>query len=429
MKMLAGVASLLPILLLAPLLRLDHNSVAFADDDSAVVDSAVVSDDGYSAAAPNREHSSNDASQQQDFDERALARLESPPLGLPPVSIPADNRVTLAKISLGRKLFFDRRLSVNNTMSCAICHVPEQGFTNNELARPLGVEGRSLKRSAPTILNVAYANTLFHDGRAASLEEQATAPLLAREEMANPTAEALIARVLRLPDYDGRFEQAFNAGPSLERIGQAIASWERTVLAGNSPFDRWRYGNQRDALTAQQQHGFELFTGKARCATCHTIGDKHALFSDGKFHNTGIGYLHDIVERRQTAPVPVEIAPGVVVAVEREIVESVGHEKPQDTGRHEVTQRSADRWRYKTPSLRNVAVTAPYMHDGSIRSLPEIVRYYNTGGAKHDGLSTTIQPLGLSDNEQAALVAFLRSLTSDDLAELQTDARSVPVGN
>ena len=164
----------------------------------------------------------------------ALARLRSPPLGLPPVAVPEENPPTAQKIALGRRLFFDRRLSVNNTMSCAMCHVPEQGFTSNELATPIGVGGRSLKRNAPTILNVAYAGHLFHDGREISLETQAVAPLIARDEMANPSIGWLVARIARLADYRERFEQAFGGGPSMERIGQAIASWERTLLSGDS---------------------------------------------------------------------------------------------------------------------------------------------------------------------------------------------------
>jgi len=360
---------------------------------------------------------------------KAIARVSAPPLGLPAIVVPEDNPLTVSKIELGRKLFFDRRLSANNTMSCAICHIPEQGFTNNELATPIGVEGRSLKRNAPTVLNVVYQDLLFHDGRAVSLEDQATKPLLAREEMANPSAEALIEKISGMADYDGMFEAAFDGGPTVERIAQAIASWERTLVVGDSAFDRWHYGEDAKALTPEQQQGYQLFTGKAGCATCHTIGEKSALFTDQQYHNTGIGYLRDEVERNATEPVEVEIAPGVSVPVERATIASVGDPPAADLGRFETTKQETDRWRFKTPSLRNVAVTAPYMHDGSMQSLEDVVQHYNQGGAKHGGLDPRIRPLDLTDAEVAALVAFLESLTSNNLEELKADARSVPVGN
>ncbi|MCK5405950.1 MAG: methylamine utilization protein MauG [Candidatus Krumholzibacteria bacterium] len=363
------------------------------------------------------------------FDDRALKRAQSPPLGLPAVPIPDNNPLTADKIALGRKLFFDRRLSFNNTMSCGMCHVPEQGFTNNELATPIGVEGRSLRRNAPTILNAAYAELLFHDGRETSLENQTLGPLLARDEMANPSIGLVIARIEGLPEYDGLFERAFGTGPSVERIGEAIASWERTMLAGNSPFDRWYYLGDETALTEIQKKGFVLFSGEAACIGCHPFGKEFALFTDGLFHDTGIGYVSENDADRKDAPVPVEIAPGVVVPVERGVVNSVGQSRPTDVGRFEVTLDPEDKWHFKTPTLRNVALTAPYMHDGSMRTLEDVVRFYDRGGIPHPGLDPLIRPLGLSDEAIAALVGFLESLTSSDMPALRADARSVAVGN
>jgi len=361
------------------------------------------------------------------WDERALVRAHSAALGLPPVPVPDGNPPTLEKIALGRKLFFDRRLSFNNTMSCGMCHVPEQGFTNNELATPIGVEGRSLRRNAPTVLNAAYATHIFHDGRDNALETQVLGPLLARDEMANPSMGWLIQRIEGLSDYDGLFERAFGDGPSADRIGQALASWQRTLIAGDSPFDRWRYGDDADALTPEQQAGFELFTGRAQCFACHIVGEDYALFTDDRFHDTGIGYTDPAY--RDDSPVPVEIEPGVVVPLARSAVRSVGNERAPDLGRFEVTHDPADRWRFKTPSLRNVALTAPYMHDGSLRTLEAVVRFYRDGGIPHEGLDPLIQPIELTDDEVAALVAFLGSLTSNHVDELVADARSVPVGN
>jgi cytochrome c peroxidase len=366
---------------------------------------------------------------QEDFDRRALERMEIPPLGLPPLALPAENPPTAAQIALGRKLFFDRRLSHNGTMSCGICHIPEQGFTNNELARPIGTEGRSIRRNAPGLFNVAYQESLFHDGRETGLETQVISPLLARIEMANPSIGYLIARIASLPDYEGRFEAAFGGGPTIGRLGAAIASYERSLLSANAPFDRWRYGGEMEALTPAARAGFALFTGKAGCAACHTIGDDHALFTDQLFHDTGLGYRSQRLRPADSSPVPVEIAPGVTVPVPRSVIESVGLPPESDLGRHEVTLDPADLWKFKTPSLRNVAVTAPYMHDGSLATLEEVVRFYDHGGVAHPGLDPLIRPLGLEDGEVAALVAFLESLAGDNLAELVADARSVAVGN
>ncbi|MDH3969308.1 MAG: c-type cytochrome [Rhodospirillales bacterium] len=362
-------------------------------------------------------------------DAAALARIAQPPLGLPPVPLPADNPPSAVKIALGRKLFFDRRLSHNGTMSCAMCHVPEQGFTNNELATPIGVEGRGLRRNAPTILNVAYQKRLFHDGRETALETQVISPLLAPDEMANPSIGYVIDKIAGLPDYAGLFERAFGAGPAIGRLGQAIASWERSLLAADASFDRWYYGGEAAALSERQRQGYDLFIGKAGCAQCHLIGEDAALFTDGAFHNTGLGYHADEVAARTTAPVPVEIAPGRTVMVDRKAVESVGLPRRTDLGRHEVTLDPADLWRFKTPSLRNVALTAPYMHDGSLRSLEAVVRFYDRGAVPHEALDPMIRPLGLGEDEIAALVAFLESLTSVDVGALIADARSAPVGN
>jgi cytochrome c peroxidase len=362
-------------------------------------------------------------------DRRALARVERPPLGLPAVRIPAEDPPTIAKIALGRKLFFDRRLSFNNTMSCGMCHIPEQGFTNNELRTPVGVAGRSLPRNAPTILNAAYFDRLFHDGRERALETQPISPILAANEMANPSMGWLLAKLDSLPDYAGLFERAFGGGPTADRLGMALATWERTMLAGDSQFDRWRYGGRADALTPLEQEGYALFTGRAGCDRCHPIGKQFALFTDQQFHDTGIGYSGALDAADDTTRVPIEVSPNVLVPLSRAVVRSVGEPPRPDLGRFEVTLDPQDRWRFKTPSLRNVALTAPYMHDGSIATLEEVVRFYARGGIPHPGLDPMIQPIALSDDSVRALVAFLRSLTSEDIEALRADARSVNVGN
>ncbi|MGE5175822.1 MAG: cytochrome-c peroxidase [Hyphomicrobiales bacterium] len=362
-------------------------------------------------------------------DQAALRRIEAPPLGLPAVPVPRDDPPTAAKIRLGRKLFFDRRLSFNNTMSCGMCHVPEQGFTNNELATPIGVGGRSLRRNAPTILNAAYAAPLFHDGRETALETQTISPLFAENEMANPSAGWLLARIDSLGDYDGMFERAFGSRASIDRIGMAIASWERTMVSGASRFDRWRYGGEKDALSPLERGGYALFTGRGGCDRCHAVGKESALLTDHQFHDTGIGFRSAEAAGDEATPVPVEIAPEIRVPLARGVLRTVGEPARPDLGRFEITHDPDDRWRFKTPSLRNVALTAPYMHDGSLRTLEDVVRFYDRGGVAHAGLDPMIRPLGLEPDSVRALVAFLVTLTGSDVDSLIDDARSVPVGN
>jgi len=364
-----------------------------------------------------------------DVDARALDRIRNPPLGLPPVPLPAENPPTLAKIALGRKLFFDRRLSVNSTMSCGMCHIPEHGFTNNELATPVGVEGRTVRRNSPTILNVAYVKQPFLDGRETAIETQPVSPLVAHNEMANPSIGFVLARIASLDDYDGLFEAAFGGGPTVDRLGQALASWQRTMLAGNSPFDRWKFGGEEKAITADQKRGFALFTGRAGCVMCHPVDENHALFTDHGFHDTGIGYFRQEVAAGDASPVPVEVAPGVVIPVGRDYLDAISEKREPDLGRFEVTQNPGDMWRFRTPSLRNAALTAPYMHDGSLRTLEDVVRFYAGGGIRHEGLDPMIRPIDLTDDEINALVSFLEGLTSPDVARLIEDARSVAVGD
>lgn len=354
--------------------------------------------------------------------------VENPPLGLPAVPQPKDNPITRAKVELGRKLFFDRRLSLNDTFSCAMCHVPEQGFTSNELAMAVGFEGRSVRRNSPTIYNTAYFNRLFHDGREETLEQQVWGPFLAANEMANPSIGAVISKIRGIPDYDGMFEAAFDGrGVSMETVGMAIASYERVLVSGNSAFDRWYYGNQQDAMPAAAQRGFKLFTGKAGCASCHTVGETHALFTDDQMHNTGMGYRESMGIKPEKERVL--LAPGVYVEVDRDIIDAVGHPPPADVGLYEVTQNPYDRWKYRTPGLRNVALTAPYMHNGSLSTLHDVVEFYNQGGVPNELLDPRVRPLGLSEAEVDDLVAFLDNLTGDNVDEVVADAFAAPVGD
>ncbi|WP_316369573.1 cytochrome c peroxidase [Candidatus Thiodiazotropha sp. CDECU1] len=357
-----------------------------------------------------------------------LAYIENPPLGLPAMPQPTNNQVTRRKIALGRKLFYDRRLSLNDTFSCAMCHIPEQGFTNNELAMAIGFEGRSTRRNSPTLYNSGYLQRLFHDGREESLEQQVWGPLLARNEMANPSVGAVIKKIRSLADYRGLFEQAFDGeSVNMETVSKAIASYERTLASGNSAFDRWYYGKQHDAMSARAIKGYELFTGKAGCSSCHTIGEESALFTDDQMHNTGMGYRESMGIRPDKEKILV--APGVYIEVGREVIDMVGHPPPTDVGYYEVTQNPNDRWKYHTPSLRNVALTAPYMHNGSMSNLREVVEFYNQGGVSNELLDPRIRPLGLSEQEIDYLVLFMQNLTGSNVNEIVADGFASPVGD
>ena len=309
-----------------------------------------------------------------------------------------------------------------------MCHIPEQGFTSNEMALAVGIEGRTVRRNAPTIYNSAYLTRLFHDGRENSLEQQVWSPMLAKNEMGNPSFARVIDRIRNIEDYRGLFEAAFDGkGPGMETIGQALASYERTLVSANSPFDRWYYGKDKSAISMAAQRGFDLFKGKARCVSCHHVNDKYALFTDNGMHNTGLGWNNAM--RVEPEKRRVLVAPGVYLDVDTDIISSVSETPPGDLGLYEITQNPYDRWKYRTPSLRNVVLTAPYMHDGSMQTLDQVINFYNHGGYANDNLDPLIRPLDLSQPEIDDLVTFLRTLTGDNVETLVLDAFAAPVGD
>ena len=349
----------------------------------------------------------------------------NPPLGLPAVP----NYLDPAEIDLGRELFFDRRLSKNETLSCAMCHIPEQGFTQNELATPVGHLGKGVRRNVPSLYNVAFAEDLFLDGREQSLEAQIWSPLLAENEMANESREAVLAKLASNRLYRARFAETFDEGLTERTLGRALAAYQRALLSGDSPFDRWYFGGDEvsaktggaaNAYPALAARGFAVFQDKG-CASCHHINDSSALFTDGQFHNTGTGYRR---AGRALRPPSVQLAPGVFV------VPTVDAETETftDDGRYEVTGREADKWRYRTPSLRNVALTSPYMHDGSIATPEGVVSFYAEGGGGDPAQDPRTRSVQLTQSDQVALVAFLRTLTSSHVDALVSDARSVAIG-
>ncbi|HFD13070.1 MAG TPA: photosynthetic protein synthase I [Crenotrichaceae bacterium] len=356
-----------------------------------------------------------------------LQTINKPSLGLPAMPVPANNPVTRAKIRLGRKLFFDRRLSLNRTISCAMCHVPEQGFTSHEMKTAVGIEGRTVGRNSPTVYNVGYYQTLFHDGRESTLEQQAWGPLLARNEMANPSIGFVLDTIKSSADYDGLFEKAFSKPVGMETLGMALASYQRSLNSANSRFDQWKYGGKTAVLNQAEINGYQVFVGKGGCVNCHVISDDSALFTDNQFHNTGIGFSDAMqISQKQHR---IQIAPGVFVEVDSSIVDSVSEQKANDLGRYAVTLDPHDRWKYKTPSLRNIALTGPYMHNGQFETLQQVVAFYNQGGIQNPELDVNIKTLHLTASEQADLVAFLHALTGNNVNRIIADALTAPVGD
>ena len=284
---------------------------------------------------------------------------------------PADNPTTAAKVQLGRMLFFDPRLSASGAQSCASCHNPSLGWQDG-LAKGVGAHGGTLDRHTPTVLDIAWAEPLFWDGRAATLEEQARGPLTGAAEMAMPVAR-LVATVERIPAYRDALAKIFpGQGVTIESISRAIAAYERTIVSGEAPFDRWVAGDA-GALSDAARRGFAIFNGKGNCASCHSGW----RMTDDGFHDIGLPG-NDIGRAK--------IMPGLIL---------LDHA-------------------FKTPTLRNIAERGPYMHDGSIATLQQVIELYDHGFLRRPSLSDQIRPLGLSPAEKADLLAFLQSLSGKD---------------
>ncbi|MGJ0508644.1 MAG: cytochrome-c peroxidase [Methylocystis sp.] len=325
------------------------------------------------------------------------------PLGLPPAPRQIAGTPTMRK--LGEQLFFDRSLAANGTLSCAMCHIPTQAFASNQSALSIGMEGRSLRRNAPSLYNVVFKKYLFHDGRETDLTAQVWGPLLAPDEMGNTGIGPLLTRLRVQPDYRAAFDAAFpGEGVSMTTVGRAIAAYEATLLLGESRFDKAIFGGDRNALSTEEWRGYDIFISKG-CASCHKIESDTALFTDQSWHNTGVAFR----QTAQTARVQVQLAPGLVKEVDLSGLR-LAPAPPRDIGRFEITKDPADRWAYTTPMLRGVSKSAPYMHDGSLSSLEEVIDFYDVGGGPNPVLDAKIRPLNLTREEKAALLAFLRAL-------------------
>jgi cytochrome c peroxidase len=310
------------------------------------------------------------------FSLAASSAMPAIPLGLDADQyvIPKDNPMTKEKVELGRQLFFDKRLSRNNTIACAVCHIPALAFTDGQPVSS-GIHHQQGGRSAPLAINRAFSTLQFWDGRAATLEAQAVGPLVNPIEHGFVDYDEMLVKMNKIPGYKHEFKEVFGGEITVDRVGKAIAAFERTILSGNSPFDRFDVGGDENALSASAKRGLELFRGKARCTKCHSGFN----FTDEKFHNLGIGFDRDTV----------------------------------DTGRFNVTKDPKDMGAFKTPSLREIPRTAPYMHDGRFANLTDVVNFYNQGGIKNPFQDSLIIPLELTDAEKRDLVDFLGNLSGE----------------
>ena len=349
------------------------------------------------------------------------------PLGLPPVPIPEDNPQTPEKIALGDKLFHDMRFSTTGEVSCSTCHEKEKAFTDSPLKTSEGIEKKTGTRNAPTVVNSAYFASQFWDGRSPSLEDQALHPFINPVEMGLADHQPILDIVRSDPDYVEAFADVFGVSGgtiTMDEVTKAIAAFERTQIAGESPFDRWYFSGEASALTEQQVRGFDLFVNQGRCLSCHVIEQTQALFTDNRFHNIGVGINTIQNDVPELAGKFLE-ADLTLAEVDIEVLSDA---RTSELGRFAISRELDDLGSFKTPTLRNIEATAPYMHDGSVATLRDVVVHYNNGGVTNEGdavndfLSGGIRPLNLEDDQIDDLVAFMEALTSPQFAELAATA-------
>ena len=325
---------------------------------------------------------------------------------------PADNPITDAKAKLGDMIFDEKRVSADSSVACNTCHSPRNGFTTHTEASR-GVGDKIGKRNAPSILNATFYNSLFWDGRAATLEEQSTLPILNPVEMGEKDPKDVVAKLAAIPEFVDGFQKVFGRPPNWEDMGKALAAFERTRLSTEAPFDRFLRGDQK-ALNASQQRGWSLFTGKARCGNCHTYDPALPLFGDNRFHNTGVA-----ARKQDFSQLAARAAKSAATANKGEIDKLALETDYSDLGRFLVTQKKEDIGAFKTPFLRDVLLTGPYMHDGSLETLWDVIEFFSKGGEQNPFLDREMKPLGLTASEVDDLVNFLGALTSDRFAELR----------
>jgi cytochrome c peroxidase len=332
------------------------------------------------------------------------ALLQLPQGVLEPI-IPEQNPLTPAKVELGRRLYFDKRLSSDGTVSCATCHDPQKGFADG---RPvaIGIKNQAGARNSPTVLYAGFNEVQFWDGRAPTLEDQAKQPLTNPVEMGQPSHAVVVKTVVALPEYRDGFAAAFGSKEvTIDRIADAIASFERTLAPFTAPFDRFLKGDKQ-AISDAAKRGFVLFQGKARCVTCHEFNNSFPYFTDNKFHNIGVAMKGNFEQlAREAQALASKGADGQAALAHKPGYEALG--------RWIVTRQPKDIGAFKTSGLRNIALTAPYMHDGSQGTLEAVMDFYNKGGEPNPNLDGGMRPLNLTPDELADLIAWLQTLTDD----------------
>src|SRR6202011_1794354 len=333
------------------------------------------------------------------------------PVEMTRAAIPPDNPQTPEKISLGRKLFFDRRLSVDGTVSCSTCHDPALAFTDRKRTS-VGVKGGVGQRNAPTVLNALYNKTQFWDGRVNTLEEQAALPIVNSVEMGHSSLDAAVAQIAAVEEYQKAFRAVFGRPPNAPDLMRAIASYERTQLSFDSPFDHFIAGD-KNAIDESAKRGWELFNNQGRCNKCHALTETTRDVTnliDNDFHNIGIGIIrHNVVALAGQAEQLIKS--GVTAAIDRAAIQT----DMSALGRFLITKKEKDIASFKTPNIRIVLVTGPYFHDGSQETLWDVMDHYNKGdGLQNPYLDQDIQPLALKEADIDDVVAFLASLTSAD---------------
>jgi cytochrome c peroxidase len=348
------------------------------------------------------------------------------PVGIPAdvwsYFIPKDNPLTAAKVELGRQLFFDKRLSADSSVSCATCHDPKFAFSDGQKTA-VGIGGRRSARNTPTVLNVMFNSSMFWDGRADSLEAQARQPLINPDEMGNSSPEQVIERLGRIAEYREQFAKVFGSPVALDSLAKAIAAFERTLISGNSPLDRFLEGD-RNALSKSAQRGLNLFRTKARCTVCHNLNQAFPFLTDGNYRNTGVAAnfsgFSALAQRATAAPLDGSGAAMETLTHGGDARATLDQRAGKaELGRFLVTGNTLDIGAFRTPSLRNVELTAPYFHNGSAATLGEVIRFYARGGLENARRDWELQPISLTESEQQDLIEFLRALTSNDVRRVQ----------
>lgn len=320
---------------------------------------------------------------------------------------PQGNRIDYARVGLGRLLFFDKRLSRDHTIACATCHDPKYGFADPSI-KSTGIDGHTAARNTPTVLNVGLLQNLFWDGRAKTLEEQVAGPILNPAEMGMPDRVSVVKRIREVPEYVALFELAYGREPKFEDATKALAAFQRTLIFVDAPFDAFRAG-QENAISVEASKGMDLFA--KHCTSCHPISLSAPLLSDGNFHNIGIGSnTNDHQELGRAAYPELRLASRDTSVGITSIVTKYG-----ELGRALISTLEYQVGAFRTAPLRNIALTAPYMHDGSIETLWGVVAHYNKGGIPNTWLDPQIMPLGLNEQEVDQIVAFLFCLTDHRL--------------